>query len=238
MYNTKLTSGIRVKVYTDFKNDAGYEGEAILIERIHIGETFYEDYEELYKPYVSNSTLISKDKEQTKLNEIYIKIDSYFKSKNPTIKGLKRELVSLCNKNKNSFNNMYRLVEEYRQKYKGKAGIINSLLEFPNKKIVNYIQQTAIPHFAPTLFRYERWLLEFPVEQLDSTNISIFAKPFRTNRNIKILYKISPVLTSKYTSENKKIKQKITGDIIELEYEPSADDIKELEVLLNETFVF
>lgn len=184
---TKLKKGDIVNIYTDYQDedDYTYEGRARLVKRIRRGDSFYRK-DELIK--------VEEKKQYNKIErrklEKYNRIKSFFKGvtapPEKEIVKFRKELVSLRKDELDDIENMNRVINTYKEKYKDSPKRINTLLkEFEPDYIIRYIQQDR-EKWYPTIYSYERWLVEF-VE--DKTG---WPSNFKTERNIRILVKINP----------------------------------------------
>lgn len=194
MYNIQLLSGQILEIYNNYKDDRKYEGIATLIKFDKHGDTFYEDFEQLYVPEISKSSLKdSISQQQKELNKLYEFMQDFFKSVNPLIRSFKEELKKNCNRKILSYNKMHEICTRYRQIASvNKTFSLNSLFNnISDKNIIRYFQQKYIKNWKPTLFSSERWLVEF-LPQYDEDNNILFNDSFRTHRYIKKLIKICP----------------------------------------------
>lgn len=235
MYNSNLKKGDIVKIYTNYKDDTKYEGIAKLVKFDKKGDTFYEDYEELYITENTRSSLkIKLSHKQKQLNALYEFLDNYFKSINPFIRSFKDEMRKNCNKKIYSYYKMYEICQKYKDIASNNSTIsLNTIFNTTDiNNIIRYFQQKHLKNWRPTLFSSERWLVEF-LPQYDPDNNILFNKPFLTYRYIKIIVKISPNEETKiddlvkYTTYNGKT-QLLQDDI--------EDDLDELDLSVDFLF--
>ena len=194
MYNIKLKPGSIVKIYTDYKNDLKYEGLARLIKFDKYGDSFYEDFEEIYVDNNIKSSLKTKlSVRQLESNNRYDNLIKFFESMNPVIRSFKEEMRKACNKKITSYDKMM----EVYYKYKGiaqnnRTSSLNILFDLVDHvTLIRFFQQRYIKDWKPTLFISERWLVEF-LPQYDEENNILFYSEFRTYRYIKKVSKICP----------------------------------------------
>jgi hypothetical protein len=209
-YNVNIKIGDKVPIFRDPKNNKKYEGVARLIRLDDYKDTFYEDYEKLYQNSHTKSSLGKKpDKRQRILNDKHQYIQRYYERGAPDIDTFFNALRSKCSRKHKSFNNMMDVCDNFFDSYKDDpTNIIHNLFnECTHTELIRFVQQIKIKDWSPTLFRLERWLVEFE-PQADLERNVLFNTPFRTYRNIRTLVKISPIESStkvslsKYTTYN------------------------------------
>jgi hypothetical protein len=184
---TKLKKGDIIDIFTDYQDEDinTYEGKAILLKKVRGGDSFYRKDEQLK---IEEKKKYSKE-ERIKL-EKYMRLKHLFNgSAYPPEKELvklKKELISCRKDTVDDIENMLRVINAYKDKYKDSVKKIKSLFnEFDSDYIIRYIQQDR-EKWNPTIYNYERWLVEFTEDKTGwKTN-------FRTERNIRILVKINP----------------------------------------------
>jgi hypothetical protein len=184
---TKLKKGDIIDIFTDYQDEDinTYEGKAILLKKVRGGDSFYRKDEQLK---IEEKKKYSKE-ERIKL-EKYMRLKHLFNgSAYPPEKELvklKKELISCRKDTVDDIENMLRVISAYKDKYKDSVKKIKSLFnEFDSDYIIRYIQQDR-EKWNPTIYNYERWLVEF-IEDKTGWKTS-----FRTERNIRILVKINP----------------------------------------------
>lgn len=240
MYNSNLKKGDIVKIYTNYKSDLNYEGIAKLLKFNKKGDTFYEDYEQLYVIENTKSSLKTKiSHKQKQLNTLYEFLDTYFKSVNPFIRNFKDEMKKNCNKKIQSYYKMYEICKKYHDIAKNNSTIsLNTIFNVTNyDNIIRYFQQTYLKNWRPTLFSSERWLVEF-LPQYDPENNILFNKSFTTYRYIKVLVKISPNEETKiddlakYTTYNGKTQ--LLQEDTEDDFENDSDNHQSIDFLFEQ----
>jgi hypothetical protein len=184
---TKLKKGDIVDIFTDYQDEDinTFEGKAILLKKIRNGDSFYRKDEQLKIEEKKEYT-----KEERKRLEKYMRLKSFFYgSTSPPDKELvklRKELISCRKDTSDDIENMLRIISAYKDKYKDSVRKIKSLfIEFDSDYIIRYIQQDR-EKWNPTIFSYERWLIQFIEDKAG------WKTDFRTERNIRILSKINP----------------------------------------------
>jgi hypothetical protein len=184
---TKLKKGDIVDIFTDYQDEDinSYEGKAILLKKIRNGDSFYRKDEQLK---IEEKKEYSK--EERKKLEKYMRLKSFFNGSisppEKEIVKLKKELISCRKDTVDDIENMLRIINSYKDKYKDSVKKIKSLFsEFDSDYIIRYIQQDR-EKWNPTIYNYERWLIEF-IEDKSGWSIK-----FTTERNIRILSKFNP----------------------------------------------
>lgn len=201
MILTELKSGMKIPIYTDYKECKGFEGEAILIEKVSNGDSFYLS-DEIVK--VSEKKTYTKEEKEKISKYNRIKYFFYGKSSPPEkdIVKLRKKLIKLRKDLEDDYFKMESLLNKERKKYENSVYKIKSLFDdFNNDYIIRFIQQDR-EKWNPTIFNYERWIVQF------ITDSSGWSTNFRTQRNIRILIKYNPNETTrgsdirKYTTYN------------------------------------
>lgn len=182
-----LNKGQLCNIYTDYKEEIGYEGQAILIEKIKDGDSFYLNNERI-KP------IDKKEYSKQDLAEItkYNRLVTFFKgtkSKKPSIycRRLYRDLKKIKVRDINSFDLMKVVLSKYRKKHSDSINSIKSLLsEYDDYYIIRFVQQYGYSNWQPSIFSYERWKVNFVSDDRGwETN-------WATARNIRVLKCYSP----------------------------------------------
>lgn len=182
-----LKENQRVKIYTDFKEEKGYEGEAILLEKLYDGDTFY----------LQNESLLPGDKKEYSNNDYdmvhkFNRLKKFFygkDSKGPTkyCKVLRDGLLNSFKKNK--YDLMLKYLKEFRSKVKNnivKHQSVKDLLNsFDDDYIINFIRQHN-KVWQPSVYAYQRWKVKFVKDSAG------WDSDFVTNRNIRVLMKWNP----------------------------------------------
>lgn len=240
MVHTELEAGIMVEIYRDYKNSSNFEGVAILLEKKSIGDSYYLDLEEIRIPYTTKSSLTTlPDPVQIQLNKLYQYLYDFCTSNNAEVKDFVRTLKALCSKDIHSYNNMYQEVQLWKDKFLYTPHYINNILRVETKYIVRYFQQKFIKDWRPTLFRLEKWLVEFPTQKHPFTGDILFNSPFRTTRWISIILAISPSEESKthdlsrFTTYN----GRNVLDIYETEDDDEFDGVDIMGFILDDNWV-
>lgn len=169
MYNTLLEAGNQVSIFSEFKEERKYEGEAILLERLEIGDTFFIDEFVASNPAMDFTPNKRKEAFNEKLNEVFNNLSVQTRS----AKKFFIQIMKLrCNK-LNDYNNMLKCVYKWKDelhkevllgKYDNDDRFKRILREVPSKFIVRYFQQYN-KKVNNSIFRYEKWLVEFIIDE-------------------------------------------------------------------------
>lgn len=201
-----------VSIYTDWQNDVGYEGEAVLIEKKEVGDSFYMDYEKLYVPLNRRTNLTNReiDKIQVQLNSIYEYLEYYCNLGDRTINNFISECIPYCNNDNGSYNELFVVIESWKKTYENNPHLISNIFKVQTQYITRYFQQKYTKNWSQTLFREEKWIIEFRPQSSLSSKKSLYYNTFRTVRKLRILHCISPLDLAKkkevltHTTYNKK----------------------------------
>lgn len=188
MYNINLETGQQVSIYTDFKEERGYEGEAILIEKIDNGDTFFIDEFVASNPNMDDRPNKRKEKQNEKLNEVFNNLQSQTKD----AKKFFKEILKLrCNKI-TDFNNMLKCVLRWKDeihkrylagKYDNDDRFKRLFREIKSDYIVRYFQQYN-KKVNNSIFIFEKWKVEFVIDDLGYfTNHTAIKKVRKIIRN-------------------------------------------------------
>lgn len=192
MVNIELQEGQIVASYRHYKNDEVFEGHCILVEKISEDDTFYVDGEELVpKSFDLSSSSLNKTSGSTKRRIKLVRyLDLILANPSPTIRKFSRAVKSVTNRDITSYNRIYSIVESYKKKYDGSNNSIKNILLIDSTTLSRYFQQKYIQGWRPSLYRSEKWVVEFYPQT--HNGVTIFNSPFRTSRRFKILVKIAP----------------------------------------------
>ena len=195
MLRIKIKKGDIIPIYTDYKENTGYEGQAILLERkpVFLVNGEYKDGDSFY----INESLLPKEKKQYNkqeqlMIEKYQKLEMlFFGNKEEKIKPDKlcKRLYNLLFKQRSKkideYNKMYKKIESFRKKYKNESNKKLYMLfnEYTNEYLIRYMQQTT-PNWSYSIFRSQIWKVKFIK---DSTGWDISDENFITYRNIRYL---------------------------------------------------
>lgn len=169
MYNLSLNTGKQVSIYTDFKEEIGYEGEAILLEKVSTGDTFFlADEFVASNPDMSVKPNKQKELNNAKLNEVFRDLPNQTKD----AKRFFKEVLKLRSNKLADYNNMlaYVLKEKDLAHKKYLAGNYDNddrfkriLREIESGYIVRYFQQFN-KKTNNSVFKYEKWKVEFVID--------------------------------------------------------------------------
>lgn len=169
MYNLNLHVGKQVSIYTDYKEEIGYEGEAILLKKIDTGDTFFLADEFIASnPNMSGKPNKVKEVLNAKLNLVFKNILEQTKEAQKFFK----EMIKLRRNKLTDFNTMLKLVllekdiahKNYIQgDYENDDSRFKRILrEIDSSYIVRYFQQFN-KKINNSIFKYEKWLVEFVI---------------------------------------------------------------------------
>lgn len=168
MYNTLLEPGNQVSMYLEFKEERKYQGEAILLERQEVGDTFFIDEFVASNPAMDFIPNKRKEEYNEKLNGVFNNLSGQTRA----AKKFFTEVLKLrCNKI-NDYNNMLKCVYRWKDelhkevlfgKYDNDDRFKRILREVPSKFIVRYFQQYN-KKINNSIFKYEKWLVEFVID--------------------------------------------------------------------------
>jgi len=184
--NTTLTKNNHVDIYTDYQEEVDYEGEAILLEKIRSGDSYYL-YDEKLKP--EDEKEYNEESKQRIIK--YNRLINFFKgtkTKKPSIycRRLYRDLIKLRKDELNEFGKMVKVLAKYRKKHQNSIKRIGTVLnEYDDYYIIRFVQQDR-GIWRPSIFSYERWKVRFITDGFGwETN-------WTTMRNIRVLKCLNP----------------------------------------------
>lgn len=215
--NYELKVGDVLNIYTDFKEEEGYEGKAILLKKLKGGDSYYLRAEDI-RPQ-DKKEYSRKDIEQiTKYN----RLTTFFKgnkskSKKPDklCRRLYKELLKERNDELDDFDRMKVVIDRYRNQYNNTIHrITNVLKDYDDYYLARYIQQDNRT-WRPSIFSYERWKVRFIEDQAG------WEVDWTTARNIRILKCYNP----REASRNNQLRDNTTyeGGIPSKDYERIYD---------------
>ncbi len=189
--------GDTLNIYTDYIYDKKYEGCAMLLKRIEKGHSFIIPEEKLYTKLEDraintegNHSALSKEqknnnKKWTTLNELFTRTE---------LKALEAKLIKKLNKKVDNYDILNNYLIKIRFQFINSTSPIRALfMDYTNDDIIRYVQQKHLKNWTYTVYRMEKWLVEFVPEQYDTTSKwCLFSKPFRTTRKIKRIVCICP----------------------------------------------
>lgn len=183
-----------VPCYTDYKNEKGFQGYCILIEKISEDDTFYVDNEELiFKSSDEDdmsSSLTKVPSSVRKKIKLVEYIEFLLENRSRSVRQFKSQMKKLTDRSPSSYYDMYNLVQTYKTKYMDSKLSIKNILAIDTEILVRYFQQKYLKGWRPSLYRSEKWLVEFYPQTHEGK--VLFNSPFRTSRRIRTLVKISP----------------------------------------------
>lgn len=190
-YNLKLEKNDLVKIYREPKSDiSDLESMGILLERSEdFSCSFFMSYEKMYKDYTDMSSVnMEPDKQQLILNNTYDYLNHYLdKPSNKNVEEFKNLISKKCNRRKDNFNKIYRLVEEQKEKFKDDpTHLINNVFKVDTRYIVRYFRQKYIKNWTPTLFELQKWKVKLVMPD------DPFFIPFTAYRYVAVIKESCP----------------------------------------------
>lgn len=192
---TKHKAGDVVSIYTDFQDEdpSTYLGEAILIEKVRDGDSFYLKDEEVI---VREKRIYTKSEEQAivKYNALKRFFDGDKPDKTDTEKkrktrnGSLKIKLALTVERKDLIDDderMRKVIDSFLAKKQFKSMTEELLSRFDFDYIVRYIQQDR-PNWRPTIYKSERWLVRF-IKDKEGWDVD-----YTTHRNIRLISCINP----------------------------------------------
>jgi hypothetical protein len=184
MYNTSLSVGQQVSIYTDFKEEIGYEGEAVLLEKVDVGDTFFlSDEFVASNPTMSDKPNKLKEELNAKLNEVFTNLSVHCKE----AKKFFKEILKLRVNKLNDYNNMLRFVLKEKDlahkkylsgSYDHDDRFKRILREIDSDYIVRYFQQFN-KRVNNSVFKYEKWKVEFVIDSQGNLTNHVAIKKIR-----------------------------------------------------------
>ena len=184
--NIHLTKGDTIDIYTDYQEERRYQGQAILLEKVRDGDSYYLRYEKL-KPKDAKEYDNGAKKRIIKYNRL-INFLKGSKSRKPSIycRRLYRDLIKLRKDELGEFGEMKKVLAKYRKKHKDSIKMIGSVLnEYSDYYIIKFVQQDRNT-WRPSIFSYERWKVRF------ISDSSGWEQNWITTRNIRVLKCLNP----------------------------------------------
>lgn len=184
--NIKLKKNSIINIYTNYQEEINYEGKAILLEKVNVGDSFY-----LYHERVEPEDKKEYDEKDNITINKYNRIIIFFKgviSKKPTkyCRRLYNELIKQRKDNVDDFLRMKKVLNKYRNKHNDSIQKIGTLLrEFDDYYIIRFIQQDR-QKWQHSIFSYENWKVKFIEDQTG------WKVDWTTTRKIRILKCVNP----------------------------------------------
>jgi hypothetical protein len=194
-----LQPGAIVNIYTDYKFQRKFEGRAKLIERKEKGLTFML-YNENLLTILENRAIDPETgahmpftKEQKENNKLYARLTVALKGTvrsgvrhvNEHIHNLYLLLKEEVNSDLENPKYLWKVLEHYEKEwniYSDERGLFFN--QFRKEDIIRYVQQTCLKDWCHSIWREERWLVEFLSDG--------YSSPFKTHRKIRTLICINP----------------------------------------------
>jgi hypothetical protein len=198
-----MEPGDIVNIYHTPQLELGFEGQAKLIELVDEGHSFILYNEKLFtkledRAIGENGSHLPLTKEQENNNKIYANMILYFEGSkgslvNPEIKIFREELKSLIGKTEKHIKKMHSLILSYRFQWSRLNLHKSFIFQYCNDEIIRFIYQRYYKNWTHTLYREQKWIIEFVGDQYSIESKScMFNNPFRTVRKIRNLLCICP----------------------------------------------
>jgi hypothetical protein len=198
-----MKPGDIVNIYHSPQLELNFEGQARLIELVDDGHSFILYNEKLFtkledRAIGESGSHLPLTKEQEQNNKVYANMILYFEGSkgslvNPEIKIFREELKDLIGKTEKHLKKMDLLIFNYRLKW-SKLNLHKSyIFQYTNDQIIRFIHQRYTKNWTHTLYREQKWIVEFIGDQyLMETKSFMFNNSFRTTRKVKVLLCICP----------------------------------------------
>lgn len=199
-----MKEGDLVNIYTDFKFEEKFEGVARVIKKIDVGHSFIIVDEKLYTQLEDRA--LSKDgshlpltKTQESNNKKYARLILYFegtskKEVNKEFVILGKKIKSLLSSKLESIDKINHVLDDYRNTWRNTTDTRKLFFkEFNNETIIRFFQQRYMKNWSPSIWREEKWLVEFiPDQYCIERKVCLFNSSFRTIRKMRKLICICP----------------------------------------------
>jgi hypothetical protein len=198
-----MESGDIVNIYHNPQMEVNFEGQARLIKLVEDGHSFTLYNEKLFtrledRAIGENGSHLPLTKEQEENNKIYANMVLYFEGikgsvVHPEIRIFREELKLLINRSKKNFNKITNHIFQYRLLW-SKLDLHKSFIfQYTNEQIVRFIYQRYCKNWTHTIYREQKWIIEFIGDQYSTeTKSFLFNNSFRTTRKIRIIICICP----------------------------------------------
>ena len=201
-----MKPGDIVNIYHNPRLQSKFEGAAKLLEYHSIGHSFVLYDEKLFtrledRAIGEDGAHLPLTKKQVENNKKYARMVIYFEGSaqrkfvHPEVRELKTILARLAEKStEESLKEMGDILFKYRLRWKGQSTMKSYIFDhFTDETIIRFIFQRYTKNWTHTVWREEKWLVEFPAGQYGLHNkMCLFNSPFRTYRKIRKLVCISP----------------------------------------------
>ena len=192
-----------INIYTAFRTEAAssFEGAAILISKAEEGHTFIIQDEKLVTKeedrIMINGKHIPLTKQQKENNTKHQRMVEFFNTTNKDIKLVKDTLRKLVNKDPEKLKVLYDTIIKLRYQHNKALSKIGTFFrEFDDNFIALFFQQKYLKNYSPTIYRDEKWLVEFiPEQYCINKRVCLYndtTVKFRTYRRIRTIVCISP----------------------------------------------
>lgn len=196
-----------VSIYRDCKNELNYEGEAILIEKVKVGHSFIRPDEKLYtkledKSIDEKNKHIPLTKGEKHNNNLYNQLVTYFEGYtidgelyiNKDLQRFGKLLVQQLNTSLDNPSSVLETISKYRFTCRNKVDETKTFFnKFTDEQIFRFIQQRYMKNWSSTIYREEKWLVEFIPDQYSiETKSCLYNSAFRTTRYLAKIICICP----------------------------------------------
>lgn len=185
--NNSLLTGLQVSIFTNYIEEKEYEGEAILLEKIKDGDTFYLPNELVASnPNMSDKADIERNEKNSYIYTILSKKD------NKEISAFLKNIAKLKKGKITDYNNIYEYISALRDSIHAKT--ILGRVENDNDYrrlfravsvdyLTRYLLQVGKNNNHNSIFKYEIWLVKF------TSNKHFLPYEARVTRKIRVLVK-------------------------------------------------
>jgi hypothetical protein len=205
LYHNELKPGDIVSIFTDYHQEKPntYEGEATLIEKdcdLHSFSLYNEKLltrEEDRAIHPLTSKHLPLTREQTNNNKKWERIHSFFEDA-PTkeIKLIRDKLRKKVSRDDKSLIDFRATLRTLRFKHVDDVSRIGFFFElYDDETLLRYFHQKYQRIWSPTIYREERWLVEFiPNQYSIASQLCTYGdgEPFRTYRKIRTIACVCP----------------------------------------------
>jgi hypothetical protein len=203
LYHNELKAGDTVSIYTDYQQESPktYEGEAILVEKhsdMHSFTLYNEklltrEEDKVIDPKTGKHAPLTR--EQLSNNKKWERMCTFFENE-PTkeIKLIRDSLKRKLSRNDKSLIEFFRALRRIRFRYTSDISKVGFFFEmYDNQTLLRFFQQRYMRSWSPTLYREERWLVEFiPNQYSVDTQMCLYGSPFRTYRKLRTIACVCP----------------------------------------------
>lgn len=190
----KLEVNDIVDIYTDYRNLIGYEGQAILLERVEKGHSFICNDDKLLQKEEDNP----QESERIKNLKIYNELIKYTEViVNKDLQAFVRNLKKFIKTNYKFPEKVKKYIDDFRinpKKNVARGDELRSFFEkFSTIQILKFFYQKHVKEFSLNVYRDEVWKVKFLAEQYDiQTKKPLHYSEFTTKRRIARIEVVCP----------------------------------------------